>query len=105
MKKIVFIWFLLAFAGCKDDNSEQIPADPQHCVSKEVVNTLSRVEGSIERFENIYLIQTSQQRYYACNLPEDYKSVGKKIIFDAREYRIPPNVKVLGIPIIITKVY
>lgn len=105
MKKIWFICILFTLAACKDDDAEELPREVGPCVSKEVVNILNEVEGTVENFEQFYLIKTSQRRYYACNLPEEYKTAGKSILFDALEYKIPPHVKLMGIPIIITRVY
>lgn len=105
MKKIWFICILFTLAACKDDDAEELSVEESHCVSKEVVNSLNGIEGTIEHFEHFYLIKTSQRRYYAWNLPEEYKTAGKSILFDALEYKIPPHVKLMGIPIIITRVY
>lgn len=105
MKNVWFIFILFVLFACKDDDAEELREEGGHCVSKEVVNTLSEVEGTIEQFEHFYLINTSQRRYYACNLPDEYKTAGKNIRFDAREYKIPPHVKLMGIPIFITRIY
>lgn len=95
----------MASAACKDDASEAIPDEQSYCVSRDVVDQLSRTSGRVDRLANAYVIRTGQHTYYACNLPEAYQRDGSSIRFDAEVYRIPANVRLLGTPILITKIY
>lgn len=105
MKKILLIFILFTLGACRDDTSRELAGEELHCVSKDVVNTLSRVNGRIDRIANAYVIRTSLQTYYACNLPESFKNPGRTIRFDAEVYRIPENVRLIGTPILLTKIY
>lgn len=105
MKKVLLFCILLASGACQDDASEAILDEQSYCVSRDVVDSLSRVRGRVNRLENMYMIRTSQHTYYACNLPEAYKKDAHSIRFDAEVYRVPANVRLLGTPILITRIY
>lgn len=105
MKKVLFICLLFTLGACKDDTSEELTDEQMHCVSRDVVSSLSQANGTIERIANVYVIRTGQGTYYACNLPESYKNQGRDIRFDADVYRIPENVRLIGTPILLTRIY
>lgn len=96
---------LFVFGACSDDTSEALTNEQAHCVSRDVTDTLSGVRGRIDRIANAYVIRTSLQTYYACNLPESFKSPGHTIRFDAEVYKIPENVRLIGTPILLTRIY
>lgn len=105
MKKILILLMLVTLGACRDDTSGAFANEQMHCVSRDVVNTLSRISGRVDRVAEMYVIRTSRQTYYACNLPDDYKRPGQSIRFDADVYRIPENVRLVGTPVLITKIY
>ena len=105
MKRILLICMFFTLTACKDDTSETLTDEQAYCVSRDVIDQLSRTRGTVDKVANIYVIKTSQRTYYACNLPESLKKPGQSIRFDADVYRIPENVRLVGAPILLTKIY
>jgi hypothetical protein len=77
------------------------------CISDVIVGKIIQGEGEIKLIGSSWVIDVSNTggRYFACNFPEEYQVENKIIIFDADVYQIPPNMRLVGTPIIITHIY
>lgn len=101
------IFFLVIFflSGCRKEDEEVI----ESCISETIVDQLIQTEGIVQVIGNIWVIEVNSNdrsgRYFACNFPEDLKIENHLIIFDANVYEIPPNMRLAGIPIIVTRIY
>ncbi|WP_234737000.1 hypothetical protein [Tellurirhabdus bombi] len=51
----------------------------------------------------MYIQAGDNKRYFACNLPASVQKTGTRVIFDAVEFMPPPNVRLAGIPIKLTR--
>ncbi|WP_138991105.1 hypothetical protein [Larkinella sp. C7] len=51
----------------------------------------------------IYIRTSDSTRYFACNLPTSVQKTGTKVVFNADEFAPPPNVRLAGIPVKLTK--
>ena len=51
----------------------------------------------------LYILTSDNVRYFACNLPEQARKTGTKVVFNADEFAPPPNVRLAGVPIKLTK--
>ncbi len=107
MKYFIFFLLLVSIFSC-DRKGIQLDTSGS-CVSNTVVKEWKNLSGTVEIAGNEVVIDVaganSTLRFYPCNLPGPYQQKGKLIRFDAREYEVPPNVRVIGTPIIITQIY
>jgi len=112
MKRLLTICtlsLLFSFRGCIED--EIIPSilvAPCNSPSKNIITETS-LEGEIDRIAGIWIINLQNNdkkvRCVPCNLPENYKEQDRIIKFDASFLEIPPNVRLVGQPIEIKRVY
>ncbi|CAN5268056.1 hypothetical protein BH23BAC1_BH23BAC1_37360 [soil metagenome] len=104
----ILITFLIAFfifSGCRKEDDNVI----ETCISERVVDQLILAEGIIVLIGNTWVIDVNTPqnsgRYFACNFPENLKIENQTITFDANVFEIPPNMRLVGTPIIITRIY
>lgn len=107
-KNAAFISIFLFMASCEKKMPVELDTTGT-CISDVVVATITGESGIIRLLGNEWVIDAAKpngtDRYFACNLPEDYKQANKPIVFDAKIYEVPPNVRVIGSPITITKIF
>ncbi|GAB3249443.1 hypothetical protein GCM10027347_06540 [Larkinella harenae] len=70
-----------------------------HEVSGIVINEAERSQTS----SWVYIQANETTRYFACNLPDQVRKTGTRVIFDADEFAPPPNVRLAGVPVKLTK--
>lgn len=103
-KFYILVMLPVLLTGCKKD----IPVK-ESCYTDVVIDNLEREEGEIKLMGSSWVIEISNSakagRYLACNFPEHLKNENLQIIFDAKVYQTPPNLRLAGIPIIITKIH
>ncbi len=87
------------------ENSREVVTPEEECFHTQVVQQLTHAEGQVEKVADFYVIETEEQRYSACNLPEELMAAGTRVRFDANVYQIPPNFRLVGTPIKITRIY
>jgi hypothetical protein len=51
----------------------------------------------------LYILTSDSTRYFACNLPDQVRKTGTKVVFNADEFAPPPNVRLAGVPVKLTK--
>ena len=51
----------------------------------------------------LYILTSDNTRYFACNLPTSVQKTGTKVVFNADEFAPPPNVRLAGVPVKLTK--
>lgn len=96
-----FFLFIL-ITGCKK-NDEVVAT----CISNVIVDKIEQAEGEIRLIGSSWVIDVNSTggRYFACNFPEHLQIENTLIVFDADVYQIPPNLRLVGTPIIITHIY
>ncbi len=79
------------------------------CISDQIVDSLVGIEGKVLPINEQWFIEvndgTHTGRYFDCNFPEHLKIESSSLVFDTYVFAIPPNVRLMGTPISITKVY
>lgn len=104
MKRLLAGVAALFLFACRETSQEMVTPHKE-CFDTQVVKQLTHIDGKIEKVAEFYLILAGEQRYAACNLPEELQVAGTRIQFDAKEFEIPANVRLAGTPILITKIY
>lgn len=90
-------------------NNENQPADVSVTNRTDYVEVgyttkLSNIKGTIILIGNTFLIETDKgMRYYPMNLSPEFKVEKQKVIFNGMSGSPPPNVKMKGHPLKITK--
>lgn len=51
----------------------------------------------------IYILTSDSTRYFPCNLPDQAQKTGTRVVFNADEFAPPPNVRLAGVPVKLTK--
>lgn len=101
----IWIFSLFIFSGCRKDDDENI----ETCISERIVDRLIEAEGLILLIGNTWVIDVDipgpSGRYFACNFPDNLKIENQTIVFDANVFEIPPNMRLAGTPVIITRIY
>jgi hypothetical protein len=73
-------------------------------------NTINAMKGTIQQLSSgseWYVIipdDEKNQRYAPSNLPDEFKKDGLRVIFSGKVAEIPPNVRMIGIPLELVKV-
>jgi hypothetical protein len=73
-------------------------------------NTINAMKGTIQQLSpgsEWYVIipdDEKNQRYAPSNLPDEFKKDGLRVIFSGKVAAIPPNVRMIGIPLELVKV-
>ena len=73
-------------------------------------HTINAMQGTIQQIapdSEWYVIipdDAKNQRYAPSNLPEEFKQDGLRVIFSGKVAAIPPNVRMIGIPLELVKV-
>ena len=103
----IFPLLMLTVSGCeKDDLTFQL----QSCqYSGTIIDTQTRKNGRIYKVADFWVIDMMVEdnviRCSPCNLPDELKIENRNIILDADFRPIPSNVRMVGQPIEITKIY
>ncbi|MBD0254685.1 MAG: hypothetical protein ICV83_03110 [Cytophagales bacterium] len=103
MKKILISLVAIMTISCKETTQQEVTPSTD-CVSNQIVGELTAVAGKIEKVADFFVIQTTDRRYSPCNLPENVKVSGMEVVFDGQEMAIPANVRLVGVPIVITTI-
>lgn len=95
---------IIVLAGCKKD----VPVK-ESCYSDVIIDKLEQEEGEVKLSGSSWVIEVTNSanagRYLPCDFPEHLKKQNLMITFDANVYQTPPNLRLAGIPIIISRVY
>ena len=84
--------------ACPDYNGWQKAADLR-AVPGTVVN-----EADTSAYSTwVYILTADRKRYFACNLPASVRKTGTRVVFNATEFAPPPNVRLAGIPVKLTR--
>ncbi|RRB04915.1 hypothetical protein [Larkinella rosea] len=110
MKTLVLIFLLAACQPNSWDNEVPVSADcPSYTEWKKAAD-LREVPGTVVNEAEtsqtstwIYIQTSDKVRYFACNLPEQVRKTGTKVVFNAEEFAPPPNVRLAGVPVKLTK--
>lgn len=70
---------------------------------REVPGTVINEAETSQTSTWLYILTSDSTRYFACNLPEPVRKTGTKVVFNAEEFAPPPNVRLAGVPIKLTK--
>ncbi|GAB3323791.1 hypothetical protein GCM10027299_20360 [Larkinella ripae] len=103
----------LLIAACQTapwDNEVAVSADcPSYAEWKkaaelrEVPGTVINEAETSQTSTWLYILTRDSTRYFPCNLPETARKTGTKVVFNADEFAPPPNVRLAGVPIKLTK--
>ncbi len=112
MKKIFIflaVFSLFGFRACVEEEVLQtIKVAPCTNPSENII-TETAIEGEIGQIAGIWVININNNekkvRCVPCNLPENYKISDRPIKFDASFLEIPPNVRLVGQPIELKRIY
>ena len=99
MKRIVVATSLLCIAllGCLE-SPKQRPDDGRVVVSH---------HGVIQELDDLFVIVDETEfgtRFFAQNLPDEFKSDGLRVVFSGRRGEIPPNVTLIGTPLTLSSI-
>ncbi|RCR66798.1 hypothetical protein [Larkinella punicea] len=70
---------------------------------REVPGTVVNEAETSQTSTWIYIQTSDNTRYFACNLPTSVQKTGTKVVFNADEFAPPPNVRLAGVPVKLTK--
>ena len=112
MKKTLIIFLLpilFGFRACVEEEVLQtIRVAPCSNPSANII-TETAIEGEVSQIAGIWVININNNekkvRCVPCNLPENYKITDRPIKFDASFLEIPPNVRLVGQPIELKRIY
>jgi hypothetical protein len=114
MKTLTLIFGLpLLIAACQSNlwnNEVAVSADcPAYAEWKKAAQ-LREVPGTVVNEAEtsktstwLYILTSDSTRYFACNLPTTVRKTGTKVVFNADEFAPPPNVRLAGVPVKLTK--
>ncbi|GAB3926905.1 hypothetical protein [Larkinella terrae] len=110
MKTLVLIFLLTACQPNSWDNEVAVSPDCPDYVEWKKAAELREVPGVvINEAESsststwVYIQTSDKTRYFACNLPQQVRKTGTKVVFNADEFAPPPNVRLAGVPVKLTK--
>ncbi|MGV3558518.1 hypothetical protein [Larkinella arboricola] len=70
---------------------------------REVPGTVVNEAETSQTSTWLYILTSDNTRYFACNLPDQARKTGTKVVFNADEFAPPPNVRLAGVPVKLTK--
>ncbi|MFD1145038.1 hypothetical protein ACFQ4C_28170 [Larkinella insperata] len=114
MKTLLLVLSLpLLMATCQKTPSEQevpVSADCRSYTGWKKATDLHEVSGIVVNEADqsqtsswVYIRADETTRYFACNLPEQARKTGTRVVFDADEFMPPPTVRLAGIPVKLQK--
>ena len=112
MKRLLLFCFTFLLFSAFSCNDEEIISSIAVLPCNKPDNRVyidTELEGSVTKLLEVWVINVKnndkQVRCLPCNLPESFKVENREIKFDASFLEIPPNVRMIGQPIEIKKIY
>ena len=95
---LLFLSLLVAlvFMGCSDKGKEVVPS------SDDVINytgVIKQMTPDVFLIISDYVYQGQQELFFPTNLPDSFKKDGLRVLFSGKRGEIPPNVRMIGIPL------
>lgn len=104
-KTLIMILSFVLFFGCEKENEPVY----ENCISNTIIEKLVEEQGEVFLMNDSWYVKINSGpnpgRYFDCHFPDHLKHENSIIVFDAHVFSIPPNVRLAGTPITITKVY
>ncbi|MGA0555987.1 hypothetical protein ACO2Q8_05005 [Larkinella sp. VNQ87] len=114
MKTLILVFGLaLGIVACQTAPWENEIAVGNDCSSyaewkkaaelREVPGTVINEAETSQTSTWVYILTSDSTRYFACNLPDQAQKTGTRVVFNADEFAPPPNVRLAGVPVKLTK--
>lgn len=114
MKTLTLLFSLpLLIAACQPKAWDSEVAVSSDCPSyaewkkaadlREVPGTVVNEAETSQTSTWLYIQTSDNTRYFPCNLPYNVRKTGTKVVFNAEEFAPPPNVRLAGVPVKLTK--
>lgn len=112
MKRLLLFYFTFLLFSAFSCNDEEIISSIAVMPCNKPDNSVyvdTQLVGSVTKMLEVWVINVKNNekavRCIPCNLPENFKVENQEIKLDASFLEIPPNVRMLGQPIEIKKIY